>query len=460
MKRDEYNGFLRKIKCSGEFRSRMQEKLSSPVLEMHEYGDSVSGTDVITARQYRGRIAAIAASFALVCGAVGGGAYQLARMNNKTEEGTNTSKSVQYASIYDFMKANKAYFNTDIVLWEDQSGNIFTKENVDTEKFFDYMDKFNMSAEIEKEDFTSTLRGIKLYFDCRTGELNDYCFAFELYDNGCYILRQNDKGKTVKDDERETYHCFTDGDKVFHDILNMYVDGETIEIFDRVTHKELENEISNGFKNNPYDKAYYYIADENRQEEYTLTGREEFANELMAFEWERASIRSGDVNSYDFGFVAAEDGYMQFSSGRTYKLKNDSDLEAYNAVLRKHLIKKKFGEAVSEEDIRNAFADDSDNEAQYFDEAEHKSKFYSFDESDFESFKEKVASFEWESCSKVELGMNDVLTVKKCIIDCKGVIVPANNSFSCYKLKNESDIPEFRKIVDGFMESFEEIQGE
>ena len=457
MKRDEYNGFLRKIKCSDEFRSRMQEKLSSPVLEMHEYGDSVSGTDVITGRHSWGRIAAMAASFALVCGAVGGGAYHLAHIGSKTEEGTNISEeeTEENVSIYSQLEANKEYYNADIRLWEDVSGEVYGKSGIDTKKFFDYFDRFDMSASIESDDFTSTLRSVRIFFNDTDGRAKGITYSFELFDNGSFRLQEDDNGSTTV-----SYHCFVNGEKIFNDILEMYADKETIETFDRVTHKELENEISNGFKNNPYDKAYYYIADENRQEEYTLTGREEFANELMAFEWERAPIRSGDVNSYDFGFVAAEDGYIQFGIGRTYKLKNDSDLEAYNAVLRKHLIKKEFGEAVSEEDIRNAFADDSDNEAQYFDEAEHKSKFYSFDESDFESFKEKIASLEWESCSKVELGMNDVLTVKKCIIDCKGVIVPANNSFSCYKLKNESDIPEFRKIVDGFMESFEEIQGE
>ncbi|WP_294750170.1 hypothetical protein [uncultured Ruminococcus sp.] len=344
MKRDEYNGFLRRVKCSDEFRSRMREKLSSPTIEMHEYADSVSGTEVITARHSWGRIAAMAAAFVLVCGAVGGGAYQLSRMNGSSKQGSSgdsisTDNIDLNAPIYDNMRANKAYFNTDMVLWEDLSGNIYTKNNVNTEKFFDYMDKFDTTAEIEKEDFDSTMRCIKLYFDCRTGEVKDHCYAFELYDNGCYILRENDKGHEVKDEERETYHEFVEGNKVFHDILNMYADEATIEIFDRVTHKELENEISNGFKNNPYDKAYYYIADENRQEEYTLTGREEFANELMAFEWERAPIRSGDVNSYDFGFVAAEDGYIQFGIGKTYKLKNESDLEAYNDVLKKHLIK-------------------------------------------------------------------------------------------------------------------------
>ena len=73
MKRDEYNGFLSRVKCSDEFRSRMQEKLSSPTIEVHEYADSVSGTEVITAKHSWGRFAAAAAAFVLVCGAVCGG---------------------------------------------------------------------------------------------------------------------------------------------------------------------------------------------------------------------------------------------------------------------------------------------------------------------------------------------------------------------------------------------------
>ena len=312
-----------------------------------------------------------------------------------------------------------------------------------------------MSKGIEADDFTSTLRGIKIFFNGTDDKAKGVTYSFELFDNG--ELRLTEK---VKSEERVSYHSYVDGQRVFNDILYMLVDDEeAIAEFEKVTNKELENEISNGFKNNPYDKAYYYIADENRQEEYTLTGREDLAYELMDFEWERASVISGDVNQYYLGFAATEDGYLQFSSGMTYKLKNDSDLEAYNAVLKKYLIKKEFGEAVSEEDILNAFKDIPDEKAQFFDESEFKNTFYKYNESDFESFREKLTSLEWETCSKVEHGMTD-LTVKDCLIDREGVIIPANKSNLCYKLKNESDRAEFQRIFDEFMDSFEEIQGE
>ena len=454
MKRDEYNNFLRKVKCSDDFRSRMQEKLSAPTIEVHEYEESVSGTDVITSRHNWGRIAALAAAFVLVCGAVGGGAYQLARYNFKTEESTNINTD-EKASVYSKLKANKDSYNAEIKLWEDLSGDIYSKSDIDKDKIFEYLDHFDMSKGIEADDFTSTLRGIKIFFNGTDSKAKGVTYSFELFDNG--ELRLTEK---VKSEERVSYHSYIDGQRVFNDILYMLVDDEeAIAEFEKVTNKELENEISNGFKNNPYDKAYYYIADENRQEEYTLTGREDLAYELMDFEWERASVISGDVNHYYLGFAATEDGYLQFSSGMTYKLKNDSDLEAYNAVLKKYLIKKEFGEAVSEEDIRNAFKDMPEDKAQFFDESEFKNTFYKYNESDFENFKEKLSSLEWETCSKVEHSMTD-LTVKDCLIDCEGVIIPANKSNLCYKLKNESDKAEFRSIFDEFMDGFEETESE
>ena len=454
MRPNDYNDLLKKIKCTDDFRSRMQQKLSSAPVETTEYADSVSGTDVITAKHRFGRAAALAAAFVLVCGAVGGGAYHLARINNKTEESTNINTD-ENASVYSRLKANKDCYSAEIRLWEDLSGDIYSKSNIDKDKIFEYLDHFDMSKGIEADDFTSTLRGIKIFFNGTDDKAKGVTYSFELFDNG--ELRLTEK---VKSEERVSYHSYVDGQRVFNDILYMLVDDEeAIAEFEKVTTKELENEITNGFKNNPYDKAYYYIADENRQEEYTLTGREDLAYELMDFEWERASIRSGDVNSYSFGFVAAEDGYMQFSSGMTYKLKNDSDLEEFNAVLKKYLIKKEFGEAVSEEDILNAFKDIPDEKAQFFDESEFKNTFYKYNESDFESFKEKLAALEWETCSKVEHGMTD-LTVKDCLIDREGVIIPANKSNLCYKLKNESDKAEFQRIFDSFMDGFEKTESE
>ena len=89
MRPNEYNDLLKKIKCSDDFRRRMNKMLSSSSTEMNEYEETISGTDVITVRQSRSRFAALAAAFVLVCGAISGGVYQFSRTNNKTEERSN-----------------------------------------------------------------------------------------------------------------------------------------------------------------------------------------------------------------------------------------------------------------------------------------------------------------------------------------------------------------------------------
>ena len=89
MRPNEYNEFLTKIRCSDDFRKSMQEKLSAEPADTAEYEDSVSGTEVITAKHRWGRFAAMAAAFVLICGVAGGGAYHFANMPDNDENITN-----------------------------------------------------------------------------------------------------------------------------------------------------------------------------------------------------------------------------------------------------------------------------------------------------------------------------------------------------------------------------------
>ena len=462
MKRDEYNGFLRKVKCSDEFRSRMQEKLSSPIIEIHEYADSVSGTEVITAKRRWGRFAAAAAAFVLVCGAVGGGAYQLARMNGSSKQGSSGDSIITdnidlNAPIYDNMRANKEYFNTDMVLWEDLGGNIYTKNNVDTEKFFDYMDKFDTTAEIEKEDFDSTMRCIKLYFDCRTGEVKDHCYAFELYDNGCYILRENDKGHEVKDEERETYHEFVEGDKVFNDILEMYADEEAIEEINSVSKAEMMRALQSGFNNYNAGKAYYHPANTNEPIECIVSDRSGFKNELWEFEWERAGIPSGDADYYYLGFTINVDGYMQVyidDKENNYKLRNDSDLEAFRAVLRKYIsrLDEFLKTPVTKETILSSFDDNyMGGVTQHIVAVGQFTKREECTVVDIDGLKDELSDFEWEYCvnERDNILRDRYDYIAGFTISRDGYIAPMNDGYYvAFKLKNDSDLEAYNDVLN------------
>lgn len=82
MKKSDYKDHLDKIKCSPEFRIRMEERLSAE--RDGEYADSVSDVERVTKINYH-RWTALAASAVLVLG-IGGAAFCFAKNGNPTSE--------------------------------------------------------------------------------------------------------------------------------------------------------------------------------------------------------------------------------------------------------------------------------------------------------------------------------------------------------------------------------------
>ena len=448
MRPNDYNDLLKKIKCTDDFRSRMQQKLSSAPVETTEYADSVSGTDVITAKHRFGRAAALAAAFVLVCGAVGGGAYHLARINNKTEESTNINTD-ENASVYSRLKANKDCYNAEIRLWEDLSGDIYSKSNIDKDKIFEYLDHFDMSVGIDRRDFLASMRSVKIFFNDTDGKASGVSYNFELFDNGNCTLTEDYKGSISK-----SCFAFADGEKVFNDLANMYADEEAIAKFREITDKELEYELCEGFRNSTYDRAYYYPAGETDSLNYKIVDREGFANELRQYSWERVYKFNGDVSYYELGFIITEDGYMQFE-GKTFRLKEDTSLESFKNVLASHLILNEFGTDASKEDILNAFHEGYNggrarfrvDDGQFTEETECTLE-------NFESFKDKLSDFEWVTCKVDEPQIYENFYVAGALISRNGYIYPqsAGTHQCAYKLKNESDVEKLCELLDKYIE--------
>ena len=447
MRTNDYNDLLKKIRCSDDFRKSMQEKLSSAPVETTEYANSVSGTDVIMAKHRFGRAAALAAAFVIVCGAVGGGAYHLARINNKTEESTNIITD-EKAPLYSKLKANKDCLTADIRLWEDLSGDIYSKSNIDKDKFFDYFDNFDMSVGIDRRDFLASMRSVKIFFNDTDGKASGVSYNFELFDNGNCTLTEDYKGSISK-----SCFAFADGEKVFNDLANMYADEEAIAKFREITDKELEYELCEGFRNSTYDRAYYYPAGETDSLNYKIVDREGFANELRQYSWERVYEFNGDVSYYELGFIITEDGYMQFE-GKTFRLKEDTSLESFKNVLASHLILNEFGTDASKEDILNAFHEGYNggrarfrvDDGQFTEETECTLE-------NFESFKDEISELEWVTCETSNRQIYRDFYVAGAIISRNGYLYPqSGGTHQCaYKLKNESDIEKLCEICDKYI---------
>ena len=473
MRPNEYNELLKKIKCSDDFRKRMQEKLSSAPSDMTEYEDSVSGTDVITAKQSWGRFAAFAAAFVLVCGAVGGGAYHLANTNRITKESSDISeiKTEETTSIFSKLKAEKELYHGDLVFKQDSEVKLHSS-GLDIEPFISYMDKFDTDNMIDAEDFDETGRSITIDFyekKCdeefaakleqaandetinRISLYDEASYNFTLYNNGCYTMTDNEYNRT-------TYHCFTDGEKVFNDILEIYTDGETVEQFNNVSKTEMMTALQKGFDNYNDGKAYYYPANSNEPIDCIVGDRSGFRDELWEFEWERAGIPSGDVDFYYLGFTINVDGYMQIyidDMENNYKLKNDSDLEAFRAVLKKHITSlDEFMEIpVTKETVLDLFDDNyTDGVTQHI---VARGQFTEREECtvvDVDGLKNELSDLEWKFCvDERDTILRDrydhIAGVK---ISRNGYIALMNDGYYnvAFKLVNESDLEKLIEILD------------
>ena len=328
MRQNEYNEFLSKIRCSDDFRKSMQEKLSAEPADTAEYEDSVSGTEVITAKHRWGRFAAMAAAFVLICGAVGGGVYHFANMPDNDE---NIEQDIEDdGTIYSHLKANIDKCGMDVTLCL-YGSTIMGYPDCEPDKFFEYMDNFDMRNEVEEGDILETSESLKVVFAD-----DDYTIAyiFEIYANGdCKWTEKHGE------EERTTYHSFVDGEKVPKDILNMYI---VISEMDEVTKEEMQEFLDSGFANRDDDKAYFYCEDQSSGIEYTVKNKTELKNELLKFEWERADGYSiGATDYWLLGFMLSNEGYMKRLDGKNskiYKLKNRSDIEKFHEICDEYIV--------------------------------------------------------------------------------------------------------------------------
>ncbi len=96
MSRREYKNAVDKIVCTDEFRAKMEEKLSLPASESHEYADSVSEVERVRPHNIK-RILGAAAACGVVCVSVGVGynAYK----NSDTDPMDSSSVSVKYENL-------------------------------------------------------------------------------------------------------------------------------------------------------------------------------------------------------------------------------------------------------------------------------------------------------------------------------------------------------------------------
>ena len=416
MRPNEYDDLLKKIRCSDDFRSRMQEKLSAAPVEITEkdYEDSVSGIDLAPKHSW-GRFAAIAAAFVLVCGAVGGGAYHFSKLKDKPE----VNENIGGESIYDIVKANKESYDMSEYVWNYSAGtNILVRENSDyKDELFEYLDSLEGVREVE--NYPTSFRSVRFSFkDSKSGKRYDFSIREDGY--GFWQETGEDENAALTSPNRETYYY---GKKVFDKLFNKVLenaDSETIEAMSMASQEEIMGFVSEHLENSD-DKAVYYpwqSYNDSEIKEYSITDKTELINSLMKFEW--VKIKESEFvynNYYEMGIRISEDGYLMAVDEDPdpygcYKLKYDEDKEKLVSAIKSVLEYAVDYSDVSSEDIKNALQKySSETLIQWLsgptaapqgrDCYETTARYYTLN--DGEGLINEIASFEWITCDNKEV---------------------------------------------------------
>ncbi|WP_295088157.1 hypothetical protein [Ruminococcus sp.] len=449
MRPNEYNDLLKKIKCSDNFRRRMNEMLSSSSIEMNEYEETITGTEVITVRQSRSRFAALAAAFVLVCGAVGGGVYQFARINNKTEERSNI-----YSDDKTFEENNNVS-KTEMLLALKSGFSNYDRDNayyypVNSEKSIDCFIAGGSRVLFEEELFNFEWE--------RTSEFPDdtdyYYIGFSINEAGYMQI--------ITDGNENNYKLKNDSDLgAYKDVLTRYI----IKINNEFINKLLSKKEVLGVFNNSFTDGValysFYNGQITENRECIVTDVDGLKDELSDLEW-KVCIDGRDENdefkdyyNYVAGVKISQNGFIYGDNYIPIMLKNESDLEKFRSILSKHIELKDYGTVASMREILDLFQEKyNGGEAKFFKDSIQDTGNITCIVNDFESLKRELSDLKWVTCRADEpLIYNDFYDAGA-LISRNGYIYQSNGGTSqcAYKLKNESDIVKLCEILDKYIE--------
>lgn len=470
MRPNEYDDLLKKIKCSDKFRSLMQEKLSSEPLEMKDYEDSVSGIEIAPKHSW-GRVAALAAAFVLVCGAVGGGVYHYSKLKDKPapeiNEDINNGKS-----IHDIVKENIDSYDMSEYVWNFSAGaNILVREKSDyKDRLFDYLDELTTVREVEK--YPNSFRSVRFSFsDSESGKRYDFSIRENGY--GFWQETDGDENAVMTPPNVESYYY---GKNVFDQLFRVVLsnaDSDTVEAMSIASQDEIMGFVSTHLENSD-DKvvfAPWKEAFDSEMDHFRITDKEALINALMNFEW--VKIKESEFiynNYYEMGIRISEDGYLMAVGDDPdpygcYKLKYDEDKEKLVPAIKSVLGYDTESRDATIEEIKEACRSIVDKPnystwegtigvpqgGQYYGAIY---RYYNM--SDPESFINEIASLEWVTCSDKEYedASEKCWYLSSVNLKESGYLsAPTNksNSYKYFKLKNERDKDKIRTIIDKYL---------
>jgi len=448
------------------YESAAEPENSGVAFSEKEHSSSVSGVDVYHSTIWK-KFLGIAAAFVIVAGAAGGGIYYFSQMKNKNDN--IIENEIHYDTIYDKIKANKdIYEMSSVVCVYDGTVLGFPHDDEKKEQFFEYMDKFDMTEEIEEKDISKTPRHLRFNFM----KDDKIVFTFEIYENG--DCSWTEKGR---DTDKTTYHRLTDGKEIF----NYFVKSYDVESCRPLNWKDVNSEEIKAFidecfmasmtdSNIPPNTAVVHNGSDTQT--YEIKDQDEIRRTILNSRWIRAD--EFDYTNYAdiYGMKINKDGYIAGNYNGcnvVYRIEKYTLLDDFNKLWQSL---EGYQDNTSESDhvnpliIKDIFKD-SGSARYYF--ASLTCGYTAYKITDPEKFSDEIASLSWIKwpADKCEWGpaVSDAIKlwtdeggyiIGDTAVGLKGYLSRAftaqgDNYYYC-KLEKEDDVAKFNQILENYLE--------
>ena len=456
------------------------DKFEEIFIDNEDHGVA-SGVDVYHGSLWK-KFLAVAATFVIVAGAVGGGTYYFSKIRNNNNI---FDEDIQYDTIYDKLSQNKDKYKMELSVHEFDTGiNAYEYPAADKEKFFEYIDSLEVNNDVVYKDITKSPINLRFVF---TLESDIYKSIYmDLYRNGdCTWTEIDDRDKENK---RTTYHSFVGGKRVYNDLLAMFSRNNTNDIikgFKEVYPEEIEAFIDESYSSS-YDPTsslenVAVMHEGVKTEMYEFSDINDINNLILDLEWERAE-EFDYINSKYYninGISLSEDGYMAGYYNDyyvVYKLKDNKKIDSLRKIWNNLMIP-----------IESIYVDSDtfDNELQQISNEtvvqwqkgplyvgqggmDYDNINYYYHVSDSKSFTDGIKSLEWERCGSSGWNSEVVHYSDTGRFESEGYYSFMNkekyevlslspsgymyiSDISCYQLKNEDDIERFKELFEKYL---------
>lgn len=345
MNKSDYRAMLDKIKCSDEFRSKMEEKLSAPQAEYHEYDNRV--THLERAPKYNiGRITAAAASLLLI-GGIAGTAVYINTNKFHNPPASEISKITGNEFPCTALKENIPDFYSSAVIFYGNYSSIIVPEkklNIQlVEEIVDYFCGLEWeNVDIPEKNFDDEKR-ILLHFLCKDDSFRPLdAYSFYIYDDNTVRLEIDYEDPETGSSYSAEICMYQFSPGFYNDIKtlieselytqsedNEFVDFEIISkmLDDNIVYDENINEINFRPGDGQYDPSINFS--------FSNEDRFNFRENLKRYAWVVSDEDFDYTNFYIMGgsLLINEDGVIHTDSGN-YKPSDEKYTEEIIADLK------------------------------------------------------------------------------------------------------------------------------